>query len=680
MPKRRTLYVIVLLAAILISGVWSAPGPAYRADGTNPANAYSRMFPTFGYTCSDATYASGTLPYNIPSTTSDGTGDDYYLGGPATCAGGGTSYDLTGVGDDFVYMVATDIDCTLGVSMDPDDTVDLALYVLYPDCDNVAGNCVIVDDEGGAGVQEDVDLMATAGQSYYVIVDGYNGDSGGYGLTISELTSNGCQLVDLHADLGDTVWEDSDADGIQEAGETNLIDGVTVNLYECGGALVDSTTTDFLPPSYMFIDVDAGDYYLEFVLPDGYEFSPQDQGVDDEVDSDVHPGTGQTECYQLAPGEWDTSWDAGMYQAQQTFYLGDRVWYDTDQDGVQDGGEPGVAGIIVADLYDNSTCAGSSISAGATGGGGLYSFSGLSAGTYCLSFSGIPVTWFISPKDQPGDDSLDSDADALGRIQNINLSGDDLNEDMGLYAEGSTGDRVWCDANGNYAYDGGEGRAGVTVRLYDDPECDAMVGSQLDAQDTIGDGYYLFDELAVGPPGGPPVCYLVSVDANDMGSCDIPCTSAGFVAWLEANNPDDLDNDFGFSERPSLGDLVWRDRDCDGIQDAGEPGVGDIAVHLHQGGECPGGPLFNTTTDGSGHYSFPALIAGSVYCLKFYNIPSGWSISPANQGSNDALDSDANPGTAEITWITLPSVSDVDEDMGLCAPQHHVYLPYIVRR
>ena len=50
------------------------------------------------------------------------------------------------------------------------------------------------------------------------------------------------------ASIGDRVWEDLDADGVQD-GDEGGIEGVTVTLYEClpdgsTGALVGTTTTD----------------------------------------------------------------------------------------------------------------------------------------------------------------------------------------------------------------------------------------------------------------------------------------------------------------------------------------------------------------------------------------------------------------------------------------------------
>jgi hypothetical protein len=232
-----------------------------------------------------------------------------------------------------------------------------------------------------------------------------------------------------------------------------------------------------------------------------------------------------------------------------TYPAGDLVWYDTDQDGLQDGSEPGVPGIIV-DLYGNGTCIGVSIASDTTDAAGVYGFPDLTPATYCLQFSNLPAGWTITLQDQGADDSLDSDADsATARITNINLSATDLNEDVGLYAEGSIGDTVWCDADLDGLYDAGEGVAGVTVDLYQDTNCDTTPdGAAIATQDTTGDGQYLFTGLPVGLSGSLPVCYVVQVDQADMGSCNNPITPVEYDVLLETDDPDDLDNDFGFNQ------------------------------------------------------------------------------------------------------------------------------------
>ncbi|RNI14650.1 VPXXXP-CTERM sorting domain-containing protein, partial [Methanohalophilus sp. RSK] len=111
--------------------------------------------------------------------------------------------------------------------------------------------------------------------------------------------------------LGNYVWEDLDRDGIQDETDTGIA-GVTVNLYTGGEVFVTSTTTNETG-YYLFTNLVAGDYFVEFVLPDDYEFSPADQGVDDTVDSDASVIDGRTVTTSLFAGEVDLTWDAGMY-------------------------------------------------------------------------------------------------------------------------------------------------------------------------------------------------------------------------------------------------------------------------------------------------------------------------------------------------------------------------------
>jgi hypothetical protein len=71
----------------------------------------------------------------------------------------------------------------------------------------------------------------------------------------------------------------------------------------------------------------------------------------------------------------------------------------------------------------------------------------------------------------------------------------------------------------------------------------------LATQDTVGDGQYLFSGLAVGPPGGLPLCYVSAVDVADpdLGDCNIPIGPISYTLQLDADQPDDLGADFGFA-------------------------------------------------------------------------------------------------------------------------------------
>src|SRR5262249_44857871 len=126
----------------------------------------------------------------------------------------------------------------------------------------------------------------------------------------------------------------------------------------------------------------------------------------------------------------------------------------------------------------------------------------------------------------------------------------------------------------------------------------------------------------------------------------------------------DLTWDSGIYYTASLGDRVWLDQNGNGVQDAGEPGIRGVTVVLYtSGGTQFGAP---TTTDSNGNYAFPNLPPGDYY-VQFIP-PSGYVISPQNQGSDDTADNDASAaGTTATTTITLGE-SDSTWDAGMYVP------------
>ena len=109
------------------------------------------------------------------------------------------------------------------------------------------------------------------------------------------------------------------------------------------------------------------------VLPTNYTLSPQDQGGDDTKDSDVD-NNGVSNTVTLAAGEHNPDLDAGIYEPRGS--IGDFVWDDQNEDGIQDAGEPGVQGVTVR-LYDGN---GNQLAQTTTNSNGEYLFDGLLAG------------------------------------------------------------------------------------------------------------------------------------------------------------------------------------------------------------------------------------------------------------------------------------------------------------
>ncbi|MGE5621136.1 MAG: SdrD B-like domain-containing protein [archaeon] len=203
--------------------------------------------------------------------------------------------------------------------------------------------------------------------------------------------------------------------------------------------------------------------------------------------------------------------------------IGDKVWLDSNKNGIQDQGESGIANVTVQLYNCDNTMAGNTV----TDANGKYSFTNLGTCSYYLKVV-IPKEYTMSPQHQGTNDALDSDFDPDGKTK-----------------------------------------------------CYTPAGCKCD--------------------------YDVSLDAGMYPTA---------------------------AQTGKLGDLVWNDLNGNGIQDTGEPGLQGITVELHN---CLGTYYSSRITDSKGFYTFINIPPGSYY-IKV--ITTGYSVSPMNQGTNDALDSD----------------------------------------
>ncbi len=400
------------------------------------------------------------------------------------------------------------------------------------------------------------------------------------------------------ASTGDFVWNDLDGDGVQDAGEPG-IDGVTIDLY------LDNNSDG---------SVDGGDTLITTVTTAGggaYDFGSLATGtylVDVTDTGNVLTGfelTGVIEPIQinLAAGEDDNDTDIGYQQQDAT--IGDFIWNDLNGDGVQDGGETGISGVTVfLDANANGILDGGETSA-VTDGSGAYDFSNLATGTYEVTVDETTVTsGFV----------LTGGTNAL----TVNLAaGEDYNDaDFGYQQQdASIGDFIWNDLNGDGVQDGGEaGIDGVTLDLYLDNNLDGAVdGSDtlVDTQTSSGGGLYDFTDLATGT-------YLVEI--TDTGSVLTSFVLTGGTTPVQVNlaaGEDYNDADFGYKGVATIGDLVWFDRNGNGVQDGGdEAGIDGVTIDLYQDnnsdGVLDGGDTLSAsdTTAGGGIYSFVDVAPG----------------------------------------------------------------------
>lgn len=112
-----------------------------------------------------------------------------------------------------------------------------------------------------------------------------------------------------------------------------------------------------------------------------------------------------------------------------------------------------------------------------------------------------------------------------------------------------------------------------------------------------------------------------------------------------------------------LGDFVWLDANGNGIADSGEPGQAFVRVNL-SGIDSAGATVERSTlTDAMGHYYFSALLPGN-YSLALQT-PLGLRLTAANQGSDDAKDSDFDRKTMTALVTLSAAVGDLTRDAGL---------------
>ncbi|NWJ98574.1 MAG: carboxypeptidase regulatory-like domain-containing protein, partial [Chloroflexi bacterium] len=453
--------------------------------------------------------------------------------------------------------------------------------------------------------------------------------------------------------LGDYVWHDLNNDGIQDTGELG-VPGITVTLYSSAGLPISTTLTD-LTGYYNFPGLSAGTYSVGFELPPGYNFSPALQGGNTARDSNPNVFTGHTAPIVLGTNENNPTIDAGIFipASNGLASLGDFVWYDTNQNGIQDAGETGVPGATVT-LYDITN---SPIATTTTDATGHYLFTNLTPGTYSVGFT-PPAGYILTTPLQGANTALDSNPDVTtGRSASVTLAAGqhDPTIDAGIYTSNglaSLGDYVWNDANHDGIQDATEtGMSGITVTLF------SSTGVPISTTHTNASGYYSFTNLTpgtytVGFTAPPGYAFSPAVSGTNTAIDSNPNVTTGRTApvtlIIGENNPTIDAGLYQSNALASLGDFVWYDTNKNGIQDAGETGVVSVTVTLYDGA---GAVLGTTTTDGTGFYQFTNLTPGQ-YSVGF-TAPAGYIFSPANQGGNPALDSNPdNTGrTANVTLV-----------------------------
>ncbi|PTJ14297.1 hypothetical protein BU038_10630 [Staphylococcus simulans] len=325
----------------------------------------------------------------------------------------------------------------------------------------------------------------------------------------------------------------------------------------------------------------------------------------------------------------------------ENYKIGDYVWEDINQNGIQESTEKSIEGVKVI-LKDK---AGQILQTAVTDKYGNYLFNNLKNGEYVVVFE-TPDGYVPTTKELGNNREKDSN----GLISYVTINGaDDYTIDSGFFkpvvATYNLGDYVWEDSNKDGIQNSNEvGIAGVTVTLTK-PD-----GTKVTTV-TDENGKYKFTDLENGEyqvDFETPEGYKSTlIEQGNSRALD----SEGTSATVKINNADDYTIDSGFYKPTveptpvpatyNLGDYVWEDSNKDGIQNSNEVGIQGVTVTLTK----PDGTTETTTTDEKGKYEFTGLENGD-YKVDF-TTPEGYTATLVDQG-NDALDSEGTSTTVKI--------------------------------
>ncbi|NMB90275.1 MAG: sortase, partial [Chloroflexi bacterium] len=436
--------------------------------------------------------------------------------------------------------------------------------------------------------------------------------------------------------LGNRVWLDNGAgggggnNGVRDGTEPGIA-GVTVNLYRDSdnngtpdGAVFATTTTD-TDGYYRFDNLIPDIYIVEVVTPDSYASSTVDAGdadVDTDDDDDngvfVSGGTVRSHPVQLGPmgneplGETNPTPNPQPGEAEDAysnrtvdfgftplFSLGNRVWFDTNNDSLINGTEVGVGGVTVQLFAADGT----EIPVGPDG----------ILGTADDASGGV-VT----------------DADGYYRFDRL-YPGDYI---VGIpYSEFNGGGLSGYWSSGTYFDTAGQ-LSETTA---------ALANSDIDSDDN---GNLQFTGPLLNGVASSVVTLGPSETSEPLSEADLGPGGQG-----QPDGQANMTVDFGFYTL-RLGDLVWLDSDNSGTLNGTEGGVAYVDIELWS---ADGTKLIHTTrTNSSGNYSISGLPAGDYIvriphtefegteALRDFRSSTGGSTEPAPDADLVLTDSDDN--------------------------------------
>ncbi|MCP4105010.1 MAG: Cna B-type domain-containing protein [Desulfobacteraceae bacterium] len=397
------------------------------------------------------------------------------------------------------------------------------------------------------------------------------------------------------------VFNDTDGDGIPEAGETGL-GGVTVKLTDTATGEVVATTVTASDGSYSFGNIGEGSYTATETDPEGFtSTTPNSVPV-------TISGNGSATANFGDQGKGTVS---------------GKVFNDFNGDGTQNSGENGLSGVTI-ELIDKK---GNITATTTTSADGSYSFSGVPAGGYTARET----------------DPEDFVSTTPNEVSFTLLDGGAATANFGDQTAGTISGKVFNDFNGDGTQNPGEnGLSNVTVELVDES------GQIIATVTTVADGSYSFADVEEGSytvqetdPEG-----FISTTSNSV-QVSLPSGESGTA-------------NFGDHETGTVSGKVFNDTNGNGKQDSGENGLGSVTVELV---DESGQVIETVTTVADGSYSFADITEG-VYTIRETD-PTGFvsttdnevTVSVSAGGAGTANFGDQQEILSSITGIAWDDVN-----------------------
>ncbi|MCP5339626.1 MAG: DUF11 domain-containing protein [Sinobacteraceae bacterium] len=346
----------------------------------------------------------------------------------------------------------------------------------------------------------------------------------------------------------------------------------------------------------------------------------------------------------LAPGQEHTSGtvtlvnlpttgaevDFGLLAASLTGY----VWLDTNNDGVRDGSESGLAGVTLSLPAGTLDVFGNLVAPAVTDGNGGYRFENLPAGNYTVTqqaeqplasgqptLNGITVAGTVASTSTGTATPVDTVPSAIADVV-LPAGGASVDNNFGEVLGVALSGRVFFDTNDDGMQSGASelGIPGVVLTLTGTDDAGTPV-SRTATTDANGD--FRFDGLR---PGVYTVTQLEqpegtrngqttagTIGGTTSGTATPVATIPSAIAAIDLLIPGSvsLNNLFGEIPAGTISGHVYNDGNDNGLIDAGEAGLPNVQIVLTGTNELGQAVNLTVTTDANGYYRFEDLRPGT---------------------------------------------------------------------